>query len=60
MDDRVKVANQEHGENWTLWHGDCVQVARGLPDNSVHYIIYSPPFESLYTFSDDLRDIIGF
>jgi DNA modification methylase len=57
MDDRVKVANQEHGENWTLWHGDCVQVARGLPDNSVHYIIYSPPFESLYTFSDDLRDM---
>jgi len=51
------VLGQEHGENWTLWNADCVDVARGLPDNSVHFTIYSPPFESLYTFSDNPRDI---
>ena len=53
----VKVLDQEHGENWTLWNADCVDIARGLPDNSVHFTIYSPPFESLYTFSDNPRDI---
>jgi hypothetical protein len=60
MDDGVNqplVLAQEHGDEWTLWNADCVEVARGLPDNSVHFTIYSPPFESLYTFSDNPRDI---
>lgn len=51
------VLAQEHGEDWTIWNADCVDVAQGLPDNSVHFTIYSPPFESLYTFSDNPRDI---
>lgn len=53
----VKVAEQAFGDGWTIWNGDCVEVTRGLPDNSLHHIIYSPPFESLYTFSDDPRDM---
>jgi len=53
----VKVAADASGDNWHLWNGDCVQVARGLPDASVGYTVYSPPFESLYTFSDDPRDM---
>lgn len=53
----VEVMGQASGANWTLYHGDCVEVARGLPDNSLHYAIYSPPFQSLYTFSDDPRDM---
>lgn len=51
------VINQASGEDWTLFHGDCIDVTRGLPDNSLHYTIYSPPFQSLYTFSDDPRDL---
>ena len=53
----AEVINQAHGKNWTLWHGDCVDVAKALPDDSLHYTIYSPPFQSLYTFSDDPRDM---
>lgn len=56
-DSGVTVAEQASGENWTIWNGDCVQVARGLPGESVHFTIYSPPFPGLYTFSDDLRDM---
>lgn len=51
------VADQSIGEGYALYHGDCIDVARGLPENSLHYTIYSPPFESLYTFSDDPRDL---
>lgn len=51
------VNEQASGKNWTLWNGDCVEVAHGLPDDSMHLTIYSPPFESLYTFSDDPRDM---
>lgn len=51
------VMRQASGRDWTLYEGDCIDVARGLPDNSLHYTIYSPPFESLYTFSDHARDL---
>lgn len=60
MAGRVKpslVAEQASGRDWTLFHGDCIDVARGLPTGSLHYAIYSPPFQSLYTFSDDPRDL---
>jgi DNA modification methylase len=53
----VMVAEQVIDEDWAIWNGDCVEVARGLPDESVHYTIYSPPFPALFTFSDDLRDM---
>jgi len=53
----TKVINQEFGQNWTAIHGDCVEVVAGLPDNSIHYSIFSPPFASLYTYSASDRDM---
>lgn len=53
----ARVNDQASGKSWQLWNGDCVEVANGMPDDSVHLTIYSPPFESLYTFSDDPRDM---
>lgn len=53
----VKVNDQTSGQNFTIWNGDCVEVTRGLPDASIGITAYSPPFESLYTFSDDPRDM---
>lgn len=57
MNKEVLVCDQEHTKTWSLYNADCVDVARGLPDNSIHFTCYSPPFESLYTFSDNPRDI---
>jgi DNA modification methylase len=45
------------GENWTLYHGDAVEVLRGLPERSIDYSIFSPPFASLYTYSNSARDM---
>lgn len=56
-DAESSVIDQASGMGWHLWNGDCVTVAKGLPDSSVDYTIYSPPFCSLYTFSDDPRDM---
>ena len=53
----VAVIEQAEGEGWKIWNADCVDVTRGLPDNKLHYTVFSPPFESLYTFSDDPRDM---
>ena len=40
-----------------IYHGDAVQVLAGLPDESIHYSIFSPPFASLYTYSNSERDL---
>ena len=53
----TKVIDQKSGKNWKLYHGDCVEVVAGLPDNSVHFSIFSPPFSSLYTYSNSDRDM---
>lgn len=45
------------GASWTAHLGDCVDVTRGLADESVDFIIYSPPFASLYTYSNSERDM---
>lgn len=45
------------GNDWTLHHGDCVRVAKKIPDESVGFSIFSPPFADLFTYSDDLQDM---
>jgi DNA modification methylase len=51
------VLEQTVGENYALYHGDCVDVVGGLPDNSVGFSVFSPPFASLYTYSASPRDM---
>lgn len=46
-----------HGENWTLYLGDCVPVTAALPDNSIDFGIHSPPFTNLYIYSDSESDM---
>lgn len=53
----MNCLDQTIGENFALYHGDCVEVIKGLPDKSVHYSIFSPPFASLYTYSNSPRDM---
>lgn len=44
-------------DKWAVFNGDCVEVLRGLPAASVGYSIFSPPFASLYTYSNSPRDM---
>lgn len=53
----TNVLDQVVGEAFTIWNADCVEVAKALPDDSVHYTIFSPPFASLYTYSNSDRDM---
>lgn len=45
------------GNGWEVHHGDCVRVAKSLPDDSVDFSVFSPPFADLFTYSDDLQDM---
>ena len=53
----MNVLNQVLGERFAAYQGDCVEVTKGLPDSSIHYTIFSPPFASLYTYSNSDRDM---
>ena len=53
----TKVINQQHSNLWSLYHGDSVEIIEGLPSNSLHFTIFSPPFSSLYTYSNSERDM---
>lgn len=49
--------NQYQGKNFYLLNGDTTELIRNFPDNSMHFEIYSPPFSSLYTYSNSDRDL---
>lgn len=44
-------------DRYSLIHGDCVEALKGIPDQSIGYSIFSPPFASLYTYSNSPRDM---
>lgn len=51
------ILNQSIGENHAVYHGDCCELITAIPDNTVGYSIFSPPFASLYTYSASDRDM---
>lgn len=53
----MNCIDQSTGENYALFNGDCVEVLTGIPAKSIHYSIFSPPFASLYTYSNSPRDM---
>ena len=53
----MKVLDQVSGDGWTAYHADCIEVAREMPSNSVDFSIFSPPFDSQYTYSNSPRDM---
>ena len=53
----VNCMNEAHGESWAAYHGDCVDVVRQLPDASIGFSIYSPPFSNLFIYSDSESDM---
>ena len=54
---KAKVLEQAHGEGWALYNADTVEVAKALPDRSADFSVFSPPFSSLYVYSDSPRDM---
>lgn len=53
----MNIINQHISEKFALYNADCVELVSSLPDNSIDYIIFSPPFASLYTYSNSERDM---
>ena len=63
LKENLKIENKERimkvkkGENWTLINGDCVEQSKQIADDSIGLSIFSPPFASLYTYTDMESDM---
>lgn len=53
----MRVLDQYVGNGYQLINGDTCEVIRAIPDESGHFEVYSPPFSSLYTYSNSDRDL---
>lgn len=49
--------DQAHGDTFSAWQGDCCDIVRQLPANSVGFSVYSPPFSGLYLYNDSVADM---
>lgn len=53
----MKCLNQVINERYSIYNGDSCEVMNDIPDNSIHYSIFSPPFADLYVYSNSERDM---
>jgi DNA modification methylase len=57
MDCRMNVLDQTVTDQWALYNGDSAEVLPSFPDASIDLSVFSPPFQSLYTYSASDRDL---
>lgn len=55
--DSFLCTDQSHGDNWSIYCGDCIELIKNIDSNTIHYSLFSPPFADLYVYSDSERDM---
>ena len=53
----MAIIEQTITDNYAIYNGDCMEVLPTLPDGSIHFSLYSPPFAGLYHYSSNERDL---
>ena len=53
----VRCLNAAEGPNWKAINGDSCDVLAQLPDASVGFSVYSPPFGDLFVYSESANDM---
>ena len=53
----MNILDQYQTERYSLFNGDTTEIITAFPDNSMGMEIFSPPFSSLYTYSNSERDL---
>lgn len=55
--ENIMAVDQVVTPDYAIYQGDCCELIRAIPGDSIHFGIHSPPFEGLYKFSNFDRDI---
>jgi len=53
----IRCLGSHTGRAFQAVHGDCVDVLAQVPENSVGLSVYSPPFGSLFVYSESAADM---
>lgn len=53
----LRCLSAHMGDKFTAIHGDCVDVLAQMPDESIGFSVYSPPFGSLFVYSESAADM---
>lgn len=53
----IRCLGADFGERFAAYWGDCIDVLRQMPVNSIDFSVYSPPFAGLYIYNDSVADI---
>lgn len=53
----IRCLDAAQGPAWQAVHGDCVDVLAQLPDAVIDFSVYSPPFGSLFVYSESAADM---
>ena len=51
------VKNQLITDDYAIYESDCLEVLPTIPDGSIHFSVYSPPFAGLYNYSSSDNDM---
>ncbi len=55
--ENIKCVTQEINDKFAIYQGDCFELIRAIPGDSIHFGVHSPPFSGLYKFSNFDRDL---
>jgi len=53
----LNVLNQFIDDRYAIYNADNIELTKEIPSDSIHYTLFSPPFSSLYTYSNSDRDM---
>ena len=53
----MAVDEQKITDQYAIYNGDCMEVMADMPDGSIDFSVYSPPFGGLYQYSSSDRDL---
>lgn len=53
----MKVIDQYSTDRYAIYNGDTTEIITMIPDESIGLSVFSPPFSSLYTYSNSDRDL---
>lgn len=53
----MNILDQVVKNKYAVYNGDSCEVVKEIPSDSIHYTLFSPPFASLYTYSNSDRDM---
>lgn len=53
----IRCLNYHAGNSFQAINGDCVDVLAQMPDDSIGFSVYSPPFGSLFVYSASVADL---